>query len=131
MGTKSRLRELRKKSGHTQQDVANYIGITQNAYSYWENGKVKIDYESLQRLANYFDVSLDYLLGGEEEKKSVMERPTTEIAEKYQHLFFDADFVKIAKVYDSIQEAVVKGILVGYFLAAAKANGVDTSIVGY
>ena len=130
METKNRLRELRKKRGLTQQEVASYIGITQNAYSYWENGKVKIDNTSLQRLADYFDVSIDYLLG-REEKKSVMQRPTSELVEKYQHLFYDSDFVKIAKIYDNIQEAVVKGILVGYFLAAAKANGVDTSIVGY
>lgn len=49
--------------GLTQQEVANFIGISQNNYSYWENGKVKIDNESIKKLADYFGVSVDYLLG--------------------------------------------------------------------
>ena len=59
----NKLRELRKHKGVTQQEIANLIGISQNNYSYWENGKVKIDNESLTKLAEYFGVSVDYLLG--------------------------------------------------------------------
>lgn len=59
----NRIKELRKSKRVTQADVAKYIGITQNNFSYWENGKVKIDNESLQKLADYFGVSVDYLLG--------------------------------------------------------------------
>lgn len=58
-----RLKEIRKSKRLTQQEVANYIGISQNNYSYWENEKVKIDNESIKRLADYFGVSVDYLLG--------------------------------------------------------------------
>lgn len=58
--------------------------------------------------------------------------PSAKLAEEYQHLFTDGEFVKIAKVYDNTTIEAVKGILVGYFLATAKANGVDTlSLVGY
>ena len=38
------LKTARKAAGLTQTEVAANIGITQNAYSYWENGKVKIDH---------------------------------------------------------------------------------------
>jgi transcriptional regulator with XRE-family HTH domain len=58
-----RLREVRKKKGLTQKQVAEHIGITQNAYSYWETGRNKIDNESLNKLADFFGVSVDYLLG--------------------------------------------------------------------
>lgn len=58
-----RLKETRKEKGFTQQEVANLIGISQNNYSYWENGKVKIDNESIKKLADLFGVSVDYLLG--------------------------------------------------------------------
>lgn len=58
-----KLKEVRKNARKTQQEVADYIGISQNNYSYWENGKVKIDNESLNKLAEYFGVSVDYLLG--------------------------------------------------------------------
>lgn len=61
----NRLREIRRRADLTQKEVANFIGITQNTYSYWENDKVNIDNESLQKLANLFGVSIDYLLGRE------------------------------------------------------------------
>ena len=57
------LKILRKAKGLTQKEVADFIGISQNNYSYWENGKVKIDNGSLQKLADFFDVTVDYLLG--------------------------------------------------------------------
>ncbi len=66
----NKLREVRRKLDRTQTEVAKFIGITQNTYSYWENGKVKIDNESLQKLADYFRVSVDYLLGREEKSPS-------------------------------------------------------------
>ena len=40
---KLNLKDARKSKGLTQQQVADFIGISQNNYSYWENGKVKID----------------------------------------------------------------------------------------
>lgn len=127
---KDTIKALRKEHGLTQTELGEVVGFTHVAVVKWENGQREPDFSTLIKLADYFGVSTDYLLG-REEKKSVMQRPTSELVEKYQHLFYDSDFVKIAKIYDNIQEAVVKGILVGYFLAAAKANGVDTSIVGY
>ena len=59
----SNLKAIRKAKGLTQSEVARHIGITQNNYSYWENGKVKIDNDSLKKLADFFDVSVDYILG--------------------------------------------------------------------
>ena len=41
------------------------IGVTQSTYSYWENGKVKIDHQSLEKLSKLFGVSIDDLLGNE------------------------------------------------------------------
>lgn len=62
----NRLKELRKQKGLTQTEVASLVGISQNNYSYWENGKVKIDADSIKRLAEFFNVSVDYLLGRSE-----------------------------------------------------------------
>lgn len=57
------LRQARKAKGLTQAEVARTIGLTQNGYSYWENGKAKIDKDQLLKLAELFEVSTDYLLG--------------------------------------------------------------------
>ncbi|MBO5102513.1 MAG: helix-turn-helix transcriptional regulator [Clostridia bacterium] len=67
-----RLKELRKAKKLTQAEVANYVGITQSTYSYWESGKVKIDNFSIKKLAELFEVSIDYLLEVE------IKTPTTE-----------------------------------------------------
>lgn len=64
------LKTARKAAQLTQAEVAAQIGITQNAYSYWENGKVKIDNESLVKLSNLYGVSTDYLMGISEKTES-------------------------------------------------------------
>lgn len=76
-----RLKEVRKAVGLTQQQVAEKLGISQNNYSYWENGKVKIDNVSLQRLAELFDVTVDYLLGGSFEFAAIVEPTEKELQE--------------------------------------------------
>lgn len=57
-----RLKELRLQCGFTQQQVASAIGKTYQAYSYYENGKRDPDTETLKLLADFFNVSTDYLL---------------------------------------------------------------------
>ena len=57
-----RLKEARKSAGLTQKEVATVVGVNQNTYSYWENGKTKIDSESLAKLSELFGVTTDFLL---------------------------------------------------------------------
>ncbi len=58
-----KLKELRNIRKVSQEDVANYLGITQQAYANYERGARKPDPDTLSKLADYFDVSVDYLLG--------------------------------------------------------------------
>lgn len=57
-----RLKAARKSAGLTQKEVATVVGVNQNTYSYWENGKTKIDSESLAKLSELFGVTTDFLL---------------------------------------------------------------------
>lgn len=66
-----KLRMARKNAGMTQTQVAEFIGINQNTYSYWESGKTRIDARSLQRLAELFGVSVDYLLDANQKSKGI------------------------------------------------------------
>lgn len=59
----SRLKELRKKHGLTQKEIAKLIGISQSSYSNWENGNTEPSLENVVRLAKLFGVTTDYLLG--------------------------------------------------------------------
>ncbi|KST96264.1 helix-turn-helix domain-containing protein [Lactococcus lactis] len=58
------LKTLRKKNSLTQKELAEKVGVKQNSYANWENGNREPNIEMLVRIADYFDVSLDYLLGG-------------------------------------------------------------------
>lgn len=57
-----RLKELRLKKGVSQLQLAMALNMNQNSISRYENGEREADYRSLTALADYFDVSIDYLL---------------------------------------------------------------------
>lgn len=138
-----RVMQLIKQSGLSDNAFEKQLHLSQGTVGNWRSGRNKLSMEAIIKLARYFNVSADYLLGLTDDRRPLLEAgvvvpPTaigesaaSEIAARYKHLFEDADFVKVATVYDSVQIAAIKGLLVGYFLAAAKSSGVDTSIVGY
>lgn len=60
-----KLKELRKQKGVTQEDVSNAINVKRFTYSNYETGKTEPTIDVLIKLANYFEVSVDKLLGRE------------------------------------------------------------------
>lgn len=63
-----RLKELRQLNGKTQGQVAAWLSITQAAYSKYECGRAEPSLESLSILCEKYNVSLDYLMGKNDEK---------------------------------------------------------------
>lgn len=61
------LLNARKAMHKTQQDVADYLGISRQAYSNYEAGKREPDFETLLKLGEYFDCSVDYLIGNKKD----------------------------------------------------------------
>lgn len=57
-----RLKELRQKKRLSQLKLAMDLGLNQNSVSRYENGSREADYKTLILIADYFDVSIDYLL---------------------------------------------------------------------
>lgn len=62
-----RLKNLRKKVGLTQVDVAGKLGISQQAYASWERGVKKPTQENLVKISQVLNVSIDYLVGNSDE----------------------------------------------------------------
>lgn len=60
---KGRLESLRKKKGLSQAEISARVGIARTTYSGYENGAREPDHATLQKLADFFEVSIDYLLG--------------------------------------------------------------------
>ena len=61
-GGHMRLKALREKRGISQLKLAMDLGLNQNSISRYESGAREADYKTLIALADYFDVSIDYLL---------------------------------------------------------------------
>ena len=63
------IRNLRIDGGYTQQQIAELLNIKQNTYSQYEIGVLNYPIEALLTLADFYNVSVDYLLGRTNVKK--------------------------------------------------------------
>lgn len=89
MNMGERLRELRLRRKISQEEVARHIGITRSAYSHYEINNRQPVYETLIKLAAYFDVSLDYIIGGSgpnAKAELAVTSDTREILFLFQHM---------------------------------------------
>ncbi len=66
---RTRLRELREARNYTQLKVALDLNLNQNSISRYENGTREAGYELLCRFADYYGVSVDYILGRTEDER--------------------------------------------------------------
>ena len=80
------LKKLRTERGLTQEDLANMLNIKRQTYSAWERGIANPDIETISFLADFYNVSTDYLLGKTENPKELdlpVEFKTPEEAMKF------------------------------------------------
>jgi transcriptional regulator with XRE-family HTH domain len=70
---KERLKQLRSEYNLLQKDIAKLLNITTSAYGYYEQGRHTLDCDSLNILAKYFNVSVDYLLGNTDIRETAQE----------------------------------------------------------
>ncbi|MGN0529035.1 MAG: helix-turn-helix domain-containing protein [Eubacterium sp.] len=57
-----RIRELREDNDYKQTDLAKYLNCTQVSYSRYENGQREVPIETLIKLSDFYNVSIDYIL---------------------------------------------------------------------
>ena len=86
-----RLKRLRLFNHLTQNELAEKIGVSQNAVYNWENGKHEPDFDTLKQIADIFRVDADYLLG-------------RSISDDSEIIPVDADFGKLTKHYRKLKK---------------------------
>lgn len=69
-----KLKELRKLKNLTQDDIAEMLSVTNATISVWEGNKAQPSYEILTKLATYFNVTTDYLLGFNQDDQNKIKR---------------------------------------------------------
>ena len=60
-----RLKELRLKKGLTQTELGEKVGVKQSTFTNWENGKREPNFETIIKIADLLEVSVDWLFGRE------------------------------------------------------------------
>lgn len=82
------LRSLRLKKGISQQALGNIIGISQQSVNKYENHDVEPDIRTLIKIADYFGVTIDFLVGREELSENMRDSDNNEnkIIDKYRFL---------------------------------------------
>lgn len=60
---KNRIRDLREDRDLTQKELATYLGVHQTTYSDYERGNLDLPTSVLHKLADYYQTSIDYILG--------------------------------------------------------------------
>lgn len=58
------LKKLRERESISQRQLAESIGVSQSAVGMWESGKAKPEYATLLKIADFFNVKIDYLING-------------------------------------------------------------------
>lgn len=126
-----KLKELR--GNRSQEYIASKVGLKQQTYRNYESGDRQADYDTLIKLADYFGVSLDYLLGRED--TSIVKRPEYALSEKfatdYKDLLTDKNFLDITKLCSAVTPEM-RAVAFGYLVAFFQSRGVNTqSILGF
>lgn len=103
------IANLRKKNNVSQGQLAKAINVTPQAISKWENGVCQPDTLTLPFLADYFNVSIDYLFYGYEETyDEIYEKVSNRVTEKTEKT--DEGFEEAVKISSAAQHGVMRGL---------------------
>lgn len=83
-----RLATLRKEKGISQYEFADRIGFSRGQVANYEQGKREPDYETLQKIADFFNVSTDYLLGRTDNPDLIEEKNKESLLDPELGVFF-------------------------------------------
>lgn len=119
-----RLKELRKERGVTQEDLAKFLNVKRNAISRYETDDREPDHDVLIKIAQFFNVSIDYLLGNSETNitsKALPDPDHKAILSSYDSLSDKnkAELIRIARLLeieqkiDKNKDAEISGSLTG------------------
>ena len=118
------FKQLRIERGYTQESIAKALNISRSAVGMYESGKRTPDSEDLEKLADFFNVDIDYLLGRSKQSTYYI---NPETAKKAQELFDDPN---LRVLFDAAKDASPEDLKTTYDMLMAlkkkeRGNDVD------
>lgn len=101
------LKALRESRKITQTQLGEHIGAKKSAISLWESGKRQPDQETLVRLANFFEVTIDYLLGRDDSapiENTPADDPLTEQIMAKARLMNEEELRQLLRIMDAVKK---------------------------
>ena len=124
------LKQLRKSKNLTQKQLAELFDYSHVAVAKWENGSREPDFKNLTKLAEYFEVSIDYLWGHTTKftqgERQIDEAQFNKILKEYGDLFEDEYFLQTVKLYKKITPEE-RSFCFGYLTGILQKHGVDVN----
>ena len=108
MDFRTRLKKLREEKSLTHKDIAVFLGVNYNTVGNYERGTRQPDLETTNKIADYFDVSVDYLIGRTNERSLKKAADYSSLSKRHQKMiktydeFAESDDPHLRKLADSI-----------------------------
>lgn len=110
MSTIDKIILLLDKSGKSQKEFADFLGITKNAITDWKSGRIKSYRKYIPKIAEFFDVSTDYLLSDDMNTSTQESEPPSisELMEGFLKLSQEdkVEFIKLATMINNPKHKV-------------------------
>ena len=125
-------REIRDLSQNT---LAKATGISQPKISYYEKNQHTPPIDHCITLANFFDISLDELVGisdtPQEQSAASLNSSQLSFVKEYSEVISDENYINMSKLYKNITPSL-RALALGYIVGLLQNNGIDTkTILGY
>lgn len=114
-----KLKHLRESKQLFQKELGDELGVTSQTISGWEIERTRPDYEMLQKIANYFNVSIDYLLDNEpseefKEQSEENKKLLNNIADDLQDPTMKALYSKASELKNDRDRKMVLNVIKGF-----------------
>ena len=119
-----RLKNLRSEKKLLQKDVAKHLNISTSAYGYYEQGKRNPDVEMIEKLADFYECSTDYLIGRSNNKNDISISKYNSDCSKY------INYIK-EKIYKNLlNEGIIKENepIAKYMVEKILKHGLETAL---
>ncbi len=135
------LRLIRKQHNISMKKLGEAINLGESTISQYESGNREPSFDILIKIADYFNVSIDYLLGRSDSAapavrdSQLIDRPEYTLSDKfardYTDLLKDTNFIEMTKLFNGIT-AEYRALSLGYIVGLLQKHGINTkNILGY